>query len=132
MNKETKIKGKIEHYGRRIGARHKEFNKLVANYNLLRNDLVKMRARYKEILAEPKSARYSHDEFVKLMNERIAISDEMPELSSALDYLNDAIGCAKREIKLLQQVQSSYIEKLKEYQNCINNIQLKKCSNGQN
>ena len=125
MDKEAKLKNRIKRYGQRIGARQKKVNKLVNDYKMLRDDQVKMKASRKEINIELKSGKHSHDEFVKLNSQRMAISNEVSELSSALDYLNEAIGCAKREIKLLQQVQSSYIEKLKEYQNSINNIQLK-------
>lgn len=125
MDKETKLRNKIKAYGQRIGARQKKVNKLVSDYKMLRDDLVKMKARRKEIHRELESAKHDHNEFVQLIGQRKVISNEVPELSSALDYLNDAIGCAKREIQLLQQVQSSYIEKLKEYQNSINNIQLK-------
>lgn len=125
MDKEAKLKNRIKTYGQRIGARQKKVNKLVNDYKMLRDDQVKMKASRKEINIELKSGKHSHDEFVKLNGQRMAISNEVSELSSALDYLNEAIGCAKREIKLLQQVQSSYIEKLKEYQNSINNIQLK-------
>lgn len=125
MDKEAKLRNRIKTYGQRIGARQKKVNKLVSDYNMLRDDLVKMKARRKEIRRELESGKHDHNEFVKLIDQMKVISNEVPELSSALDYLNDVIGCAKREIKLLQQVQSSYIEKLKEYQNSINNIQLK-------
>lgn len=125
MDKETKLRNRIKTYGQRIGARQKKVNKLVSDYKMLRDDLMKMKASRKEIHRELESGKHDHDEFVKLIDQRMAISNEVPELSSALDYLNEAIGCAKREIKLLQQVQSSYIERLKEYRDSINNIQLK-------
>jgi len=113
--KEFKIREKIEVYGKNVSDAQKALNEYRSYYHIFQDDMTECRKKKKEILAKLVSKKHEKCEHIILIASIDALTEEINDLSKSILYLNELLTNKKREKKLLQQLQSSYISKLENY-----------------